>query len=49
MFNVMTGFTALCEQYCNNSHSKKKGTDQLTSTLNLYLSKIVQGNVVPCD
>lgn len=37
------GFTALCEKYCSNAKSKQDGTDQLTSTLNSYLSQIVQG------
>lgn len=38
------GFTALCEKYCSGARSKSDGTDQLTSTLNSYLSQIVQGN-----
>ena len=37
------GFTALCEKYCNDGKSKQCGTDQLTTTLNTYLSQIVQG------
>ena len=37
------GFTALCENYCSEARSKHDGTDQLTSTLNQYLSHIVQG------
>ena len=40
---MIIGFTALCENYCSTSESKKKGTDQLTKTLNSYLSQIVQG------
>ena len=44
------GFTALCEKYCNSADKKSSGTDQLTTTLNSYLSKIVEGvscHVVP--
>ena len=36
------GFTALTEKFCNDNSNRKKGTDQLTSTLNNYLSCIVQ-------
>uniref|UniRef100_A0A1X7VFP5 Guanylate cyclase domain-containing protein n=1 Tax=Amphimedon queenslandica TaxID=400682 RepID=A0A1X7VFP5_AMPQE len=53
LFGDISGFTALCERYCSSSDSKKKGADQLTSTLNLYLSKIVQGDALlvhwPCS
>lgn len=41
---TLAGFTALCERYCSGSKSKSDGTDQLTSTLNSYLSQIVQGS-----
>jgi adenylate cyclase 10 len=46
MFADISGFTALCEKYSNSSASKKKGTDQLTTTLNSYLSKIVQSILI---
>lgn len=39
----IAGFTALCENYCSEARSKHDGTDQLTTTLNHYLSQIVQG------
>ncbi len=38
----MIGFTALCEKYCSGSTTKIHGTDQLTNSLNSYLSQIVQ-------
>lgn len=43
LYILFSGFTALCEKYCSNAKSKHDGTDQLTSTLNSYLSQIVQG------
>lgn len=33
----------MCEKYCNSAGKKSAGTDQLTTTLNSYLSKIVEG------
>ena len=41
---IFPGFTAFCESYCSDAKSKHDGADQLTSTLNQYLSQIVQGN-----
>ena len=41
LFADVSGFTALCEKYCNSANKKSSGTDQLTTTLNAYLSKIV--------
>ena len=42
LFHI-AGFTVLCENYCSDAKSKHDGTDQLTTTLNHYLSQIVQG------
>ena len=36
------GFTALCEKYTTGIKSKGDATDQLTTTLNNYLSKLVE-------
>lgn len=46
---AIAGFTALCENYCSEARSKSDGTDQLTTTLNHYLSQIVQGIVSQCS
>ncbi|XP_052249078.1 adenylate cyclase type 10-like [Dreissena polymorpha] len=40
MFADISGFTALCEKY---SHMGQSGVDQLTRTLNEYLSALVEG------
>ena len=39
---LFLGFTALSEKYCAETTSRRSGTDQLTTTLNSYLSQIVQ-------
>lgn len=39
---LVVGFTDLCEKYASGIKSKVDATDQLTTTLNNYLSKIVQ-------
>ena len=39
---ALVGFTALCEKYTSGVKSKGDATDQLTTTLNSYLSKIVE-------
>ena len=36
------GFTALIEKFCNASKNMEKGTDQLMTILNSYLTPIVQ-------
>ena len=36
-----SGFTVLTEKFCNDNKNRKKGTDQLTSILNNYLTRIV--------
>ena len=38
-----TGFTSLCETYSLKASEESCGTDKLTSTLNTYLGKIVEG------
>ena len=38
--NIILGFTALCEKYSTMGQS---GVDQLTRTLNEYLSVLVEG------
>ena len=40
MLFFVTGFTALCEKYSTDGQS---GVDQLTRTLNEYLSALVEG------
>lgn len=40
--NYHLGFTALCEKYTSGVKSKENAADQLTTTLNSYLSKIVE-------
>ncbi len=38
----IAGYTALCEKYCRDAGTNATGTDQLTTTLNSYMSQIVQ-------
>ncbi len=42
MVALYSGFTALCEKYTSGVKSKENAADQLTTTLNSYLSKIVE-------
>lgn len=42
LFLHLVGFTDLCEKYASGIKSKVDAIDQLTTTLNNYLSKIVQ-------
>ena len=39
------GFTSLCETYSLKASEESCGTDKLTSTLNTYLGKIVEGKL----
>ena len=40
---LFSGFTPLCETYAKKASEESCGTDKLTTTLNNYLGKIVEG------